>query len=156
MPPNLFASKIATIAHRLSNIKYRESSIHSPIISHQLPITSGKCPAFYARSFAQAEAIAEVPIYQEVPRDHLRRGLQKIQIFSNIFKRFASFFEYFQTFRTSFRTFSNIFERNLRIWSRFYLPQPAQSLHFNLLTLIFNLKTSIPPKKISPIFPIFS
>jgi len=63
------------------------------------------------QSNAQAEATAEVPIYREAPRDHLRRGLQKSQKFSNIFKRFTLFFEYFQKFRTIFRKFSNVFKR---------------------------------------------
>jgi len=39
----------------------------------------------------------------------MRKGLQKIRIFSNIFNRFALFFEYF-------RIFSNVFKR-FRIFS---------------------------------------
>jgi len=39
----------------------------------------------------------------------MRKGLQKIRIFSNIFNRFTSFFKYFQSFRAIFRKFSNVF-----------------------------------------------
>ncbi len=35
----------------------------------------------------------------------MRKGLQKIRIFSNIFERFASFFEYFQIFSNIFKRF---------------------------------------------------
>jgi len=68
------------------------------------------------------------------PRDHLRKRLQKIRIFSNIFNRFALFFEYF-------RIFSNVFNR-FRTFSNatcaFDLSLFAQAPHFKeLLTEVF-------------------
>ena len=55
-------------------------------------------------------------------RDHLRRGVKKIRIFSNIFERFYTIFEYFYIVFERFQTFSKVFKKNLRVW--------CENLHF--------------------------
>jgi len=62
-----------------------------------------------ARPFAQAEAVAEVPIYRET-RSAIKcasacRKFEYFQIFSNVSHHFSNIFEYFQTFSIVFERF---------------------------------------------------
>jgi len=96
---------------------------------------STKCASFHT-SVIRFRVTSHERRATNLPRDHLRKRLQKIRIFSNIFKRFASFFEYF-------RIFSNVFNR-FRTFSKRTCAFDANLIPPSLLST-FSYPLSLPP-----------
>jgi len=108
-PPTATAANQPTQNHALW-VNTKNSKLSSRLgIDHLRKLERSESPDSWGSSSFYPLFPKPYPLF--FPRDHLRKRLQKIRIFSNIFKRFASFFEYFQIFSNVFeyfQTFSNV------------------------------------------------
>ncbi len=91
------------------------------LYADRYPSRATKCASFHT-SVIRFRVTSHERRATNLPRDHLRKRLQKIRIFSNIFKRFASFFEYFRIFSNVFNRFRTFSKRTCAFGRAFILP----------------------------------
>ena len=87
-------------------------NVHWPISTTQhlcSPIRCTLTAILPARSFAQAEAVAEVPIYREtrsaIKCARVCKKVKNFRIFSNVSHHFSNIFKYFRKFSIVFKRF---------------------------------------------------